>query len=252
MSMASVARRRGDLARAGSVRGGARGLVGRTGAAQRPQRPSRVSPPRSRRRRDARAGVVVVERGGPGAEQPLGRTGAALGEIRLAPRHRRRLEAIVESSGIAIRTEAVARYRVGPLVLPAPLASAAGAGAGCRRAGGRSRAPGVPPQARPRRRNADHAGSARPRSAASASPSSPHAPLRACVSALRAPRCTAGARASSSRRARGRVGAAGARPGGRACADRARSSSHAPRRRTEPVPSSLAPAGEPSPAGPRR
>jgi hypothetical protein len=68
--------------------------------------------------------VSFVERG-PGIEHLVGRTSKAKGELhftvadgRAGPR---RIDALVESDGIAARTETVARFRApGPLVLPAP------------------------------------------------------------------------------------------------------------------------------------
>jgi len=68
--------------------------------------------------------VSFVERA-PGIEHLVGRTGAASGELRFivadGPAGPRRIDAVVESDGFAVRTETVARFRAPrPLVLPAP------------------------------------------------------------------------------------------------------------------------------------
>ncbi|MCZ7590165.1 MAG: hypothetical protein M5U27_15170 [Gaiella sp.] len=68
--------------------------------------------------------VSFVERAA-GIEHLVGRSGAAKGAVHFTvadgPAGPRRIDAVVESEGLAVRTETVARFRApGPLVLPAP------------------------------------------------------------------------------------------------------------------------------------
>jgi hypothetical protein len=68
--------------------------------------------------------VSFVERA-PGIERVVGRATAPKGELRFTiadgPAGPRRIDAVIESGGIAVRAETVARLRApGPLVLPAP------------------------------------------------------------------------------------------------------------------------------------